>query len=118
MERFVTKSETINIHSNKATVCYLQSLRKKKVCVYIYFPLLSFKNTVLDLKIQPKVFQAEGEIFIRITVIFHYYLYNLRDGEGNGSPLQYSCLENPMDVGAWCTTVQGVAKSQTQLCDL
>ena len=39
-------------------------------------------------------------------------------GEGNDNPLQYSCLENPMDVGAWCTTVQGVAKSQTQLCDL
>ena len=95
MERFVTKSETINIHSNKATVCYLQSLRKKKVCVYIYFPLLSFKNTVLDLKIQPKVFQAEGEIFIRITVIFHYYLYNLRDGEGNGNPLQYSSWRIP-----------------------
>ena len=36
-------------------------------------------------------------------------------GEGNGSPLQYSCLENPMDGGAWWATVQGVAKSQTWL---
>ena len=36
-------------------------------------------------------------------------------GEGNGDPLQYSCLENPMDRGAWRTTVQGVAKSQTWL---
>ena len=34
-------------------------------------------------------------------------------GEGNGNPLQYSCLENPMDVGAWGATVHGVAKSQT-----
>ena len=34
-------------------------------------------------------------------------------GEGNGNPLQYSCLENPMDKGAWWATVQGVAKSQT-----
>ena len=34
-------------------------------------------------------------------------------GEGNGNPLQYSCLENPMDRGAWCATVHGVAKSQT-----
>ena len=33
-------------------------------------------------------------------------------GEGNGYPLQYSCLENPMDRGAWWATVQGVAKSQ------
>ena len=31
-------------------------------------------------------------------------------GEGNGSPLQYSCLENPMDGGAWWATTQGVAK--------
>ena len=32
-------------------------------------------------------------------------------GEGNGNPLQYSCLENPMDRGAWQATVYGVAKS-------
>ena len=36
-------------------------------------------------------------------------------GEGNGNPLQYSCLENPKDRGAWWATVQGVAKSQTRL---
>ena len=34
-------------------------------------------------------------------------------GEGNGNPLQYCCLENPMDRGAWWPTVHGVAKSQT-----
>ena len=38
-------------------------------------------------------------------------------GEGNGTPLQYSCLENPMDGGAWWATIHGVAKSQTQLSD-
>ena len=36
-------------------------------------------------------------------------------GEGNGNPLQYSCLENPMDRGAWWATVHGVAKSRTRL---
>ena len=36
-------------------------------------------------------------------------------GEGNGNPLQYSCLENPMVGGAWWATVHGVAKSQTRL---
>ena len=36
-------------------------------------------------------------------------------GEGNGNPLQYCCLENPMDRGAWYATVYGVAKSQTRL---
>ena len=38
-------------------------------------------------------------------------------GEGNGNPLQYSCLENPMDGGAWQATVHVVTKSQTQLSD-
>ena len=37
--------------------------------------------------------------------------------EGNGNPLQYSCLENPTDRGAWQGTVHGVANSQTQLSD-
>ena len=37
--------------------------------------------------------------------------------EGNGNPLQYSCLENPMDGGAWWATGHGVAKSRTQLSD-
>ena len=36
---------------------------------------------------------------------------------GNGNPLHYSCLENPMDRGSWWATVHGVAKSQTQLSD-
>ena len=38
-------------------------------------------------------------------------------GEGNGTPLQYSCLENPMDGGAWWAAVHGVARSQTRLSD-
>ena len=38
-------------------------------------------------------------------------------GEGNGHPLQYACLENPMDRGAWGSTVHGVTKSWTRLRD-
>ena len=38
-------------------------------------------------------------------------------GEGNGNPLQYSCLENPMDGGAWWATVHGVTKNRTRLSD-
>ena len=38
-------------------------------------------------------------------------------GEGNGNPLQYSCLENSMDGGAWWATVHGVTKSRTRLSD-
>ena len=38
-------------------------------------------------------------------------------GDGNGNPLQYSCLENPMDRGAWLAIVHGVAKNPTRLND-
>ena len=46
---------------------------------------------------------------------FHFSLACI--GEGNGNPLQCSCLENFMDRGAWLATVHGVKKSQTQLGD-
>ena len=41
----------------------------------------------------------------------------LLDGEGDGTPLQYSCLENPMDRGAWKAAVHGVSKSRIRLSD-
>ena len=41
----------------------------------------------------------------------------LPNGEGTGSPLQYSCLETPMDGGAWWAAVHGIAKSRTRLSD-
>ena len=44
---------------------------------------------------------------------FHFSLSCI--GEGNGNPLQCSCLENPRDGGAWWAAVHGVAQSQTQL---
>ena len=40
---------------------------------------------------------------------------NLRTGKSNGNPLQYSCLENPMDGGAWWAAIYGVAQSRTRL---
>ena len=45
------------------------------------------------------------------------YFPNHPLGEGNGTPLQYSCLENPMDGGAWWAAVHGVSKSRTRLSD-
>ena len=42
---------------------------------------------------------------------------SLLSGEGNGTPLQHSCLENPMDRGAWWAVVHGVTKSRTRLSD-
>ena len=46
-----------------------------------------------------------------------FNLHVPNDGEGNGTPLQYSCLENPMDRGAWSAAVHGVSKSQKRLRD-
>ena len=43
--------------------------------------------------------------------------YAAVSGEGDGTPLQYSCLENPMDGGAWKAAVHGVSKSRTRLSD-
>ena len=43
--------------------------------------------------------------------------FKLRIGEGSGTPLQYSCLENPMDGGAWKAAVHGVTEGWTQLSD-
>ena len=48
---------------------------------------------------------------------FIYILSMTAFGEGNGTPLQYSCLENPMDRGAWRAAVHGVAEGRTRLSD-
>ena len=52
-----------------------------------------------------------------ICILFTSISLTLNSGEGNGTPLQYSCLENPMGGGAWQAAVHGVAKSQTRLSD-
>ena len=46
-----------------------------------------------------------------------YLIVQVFLGEGDGTPLQYSCLDNPMDRGAWWAAVHGVARSQTRLSD-
>ena len=48
---------------------------------------------------------------------FNMHFPSDKRGEGNGIPFQYSCLENPMDGGAWRATVHGVAKSWIRLSD-
>ena len=51
-----------------------------------------------------------------VSIVFFLLLY-ITSGEGSGTPLQYSCLENPMDGGAWWAALHGVAKSRTRLSD-
>ena len=60
------------------------------------------------------IFTSLGLLYL-ITEIWEVLEATL--GEGNGNPLQYSCLENPMDGGAWWATVNGVTKSWTWLSD-
>ena len=55
---------------------------------------------------------------IRQLPLASYFIHgSVYMGEGDGTPLQYSCLENPMDGGAWWAAVHGVPKSQTWLSD-
>ena len=53
----------------------------------------------------------------RLPAMWETWVRSLGWEEGNGNPLQYSCLENPMDGGAWWATVRGVADSRTRLSD-
>ena len=58
----------------------------------------------------------EGNFWPPNGNFFHYYsLPNIYFGRSDGTPLQYSCLENPMDRGAWWAVVHGVTKSWTRL---
>ena len=52
-----------------------------------------------------------------IILVSENELPSVEVGEGSGTPLQYPCLENPMDGGAWWAAVHGVAKNWTQLSD-
>ena len=51
----------------------------------------------------------------QVTFTFHFHFPLSCIGEGNGNPLQYSCLENPRDRGAWWAAIYGVAQSRTRL---
>ena len=59
--------------------------------------------------------QEVGLPFVFFSLRFIYLWLCLVFGEGNGNPLQCSCLENPRDGGAWWAAVYGVAQSRTQL---
>ena len=67
---------------------------------------LGLKQKLIDLSYSKKILR-------QLLLIQHSGKKSKTFGEGNGNPLQYSCLENPMDGGAWRATVYGVAKSRT-----
>ena len=56
-------------------------------------------------------------LLLTVGPLWLFQFPHILHGEGNGTPLQYSCLENPKDRGAWWAAVHGVAKSRTRLRD-
>ena len=79
---------------------------------YVY--VVSFKIIKWFNEIQRALTVCRGILFL---LECNRELLVLRNGESNGTPLQYSCLENPMDGGAWKAAVHGVAEGQTWLSD-
>ena len=124
----VEMNETQHIHIPKLLLVSWAELRKKAKAALI---------TVMDYMIgQSSPLQKQINFAFQFSLLYSYDKINhfregllnlirilvlaaikLIIGEGNGTPLQYSCLENPTDGGAWKATVHGVAKSQTQLSD-
>ena len=66
---------------------------------------------------EPGRLQSMGSLESNMTEQLHFHFSLSCIGEGNGNALQYSCLENPMDGGAWWAAVHGVAQSWTRLSD-
>ena len=79
--------------------------RKEQIIVSIVSIKRNHNLGKSGVKIVNQIFLNLGELIEKV-------------GEGDGTPLQYSCLENPMDGGAWSAAVHGVAKSGTRLRDL
>ena len=64
---------------------------------------------------QQLVEETQGKVCFSLRGLTFWVPSCLAPGEGSGTPLQYSCLENPVGGGAWWTVVHGVTKSQTRL---
>ena len=64
---------------------------------------------------EPGGLQSMGSLELGTTEQLHFHFSLSCIGEGNGNPLQYSCLENPRDGGAWWAVVYGVTQSRTRL---
>ena len=75
--------------------------------IFLFSPSISFSQLFLQIK-KNNLWYFSSFILTWLDFIF---------GEGNGTPLQYSCLENPIDGGAWKAAVHGVTEGQTRLSD-
>ena len=83
--------------------------------LYIFRHIKIFSLVSFCLIIDCRLIQCYLRNCFHIVLIYFLLRSSFPNGEGNGTPLQHSCLENPMDGGAWWATVHGVAKSWTRL---
>ena len=90
----------------------LVELKDVAICSdnFILFTWVTPVGNYLTLEKKTKYLASQVHLVIFMT-------FKVKLGEGNGTPLQYSCLENPMDGGAWWAVVRGVAGSRTRLSD-
>ena len=87
---------------------------KFECCMYMFCPFgRKGGREVIQLRDRKNIMKSQ--IWYK-HLIYIWRLYTVY-GEGNGTPLQYSCLENPMGGGAWWAAVHGVVKSRTRLSD-
>ena len=79
-------------------------------CLFVLF-MVSFEVQKLLSLVRSHLFT-----FVTMSLVLRHGLA-CKDGKGNGTPLQYSCLENPVDGGAWQSAIHEVAKSRIRLSD-
>ena len=77
----------------------------------------SLNKNLLEIYIVPDVKYYNLKKSLLSMTLYSLHMSSISYGESNGTPLQYSCLENPMDGGASKAAVPGVAKSRTRLSD-
>ena len=99
------------------TNCQLEKSARHRSCELSSMPYLTEDCSLRDsLSDSSKELLMRGRERGQCTCDFGQRVCTI-SGEGNGNPLQYSCLENPMDRGVWWAIIHGVAKSRTRLSD-
>ena len=79
--------------------------------------MFSYWKSFGTVSIEVTFCETELQCDFQVLYLQTSYVLVFLCGEGNGTPLQYSCLDNPMDGGAWWAAVHGVARSRTRLSD-
>ena len=111
---FLSLSDSMHI-----VICACEKVRECLICIRRVEVILK-KSSHRKLCVQSKETLSHtwwGPVRTMVAIIHLINRHSLIDhpGEGNGNPLQYSCLQNPMDWEAWWATVHGVAESWTRL---